>query len=108
MKCEETEAKLSLITKVLSCSSELPKRRGFSAGEVVLNNGNLYVADEFGYLIDAKDATALSYVLKEREELRVRVKRLSDALQRLADCDWTITPHHRMDAVRAIAREALL
>jgi hypothetical protein len=33
--------------------------------------------------------------------------RLAEALQKLADCDWVITPHDRMDAVRTIAREAL-
>lgn len=33
--------------------------------------------------------------------------RLAEALQKLADCDWVITPHDRMDAVREIAREAL-
>lgn len=30
-----------------------------------------------------------------------------EALQRLADCDWVITLPDRMDAVRAIAREAI-
>jgi hypothetical protein len=33
--------------------------------------------------------------------------RRAEALQKLADCDWVITPHDRMDAVRTIAREAL-
>jgi hypothetical protein len=46
------------------------------------------------------------------EELLVeavaRIQRLEAALKRLRDCDWVITPHDRMDAVRAIAREALL
>ena len=33
--------------------------------------------------------------------------RLAKALQKLADCDWVITLPDRMDAVRAIANEAL-
>jgi len=33
--------------------------------------------------------------------------RLAEALQKLADCDWVITPRDRMDAVRTIADEAL-
>jgi dTDP-4-amino-4,6-dideoxygalactose transaminase len=36
------------------------------------------------------------------------ISKYQDALERLRDCDWVITPHDRMDAVRAIAREALL
>jgi len=35
------------------------------------------------------------------------VERLQAALTRLRDCDWVVTPHDRMDAVRAIARAAL-
>lgn len=45
--------------------------------------------------------------MKERNEARAEVERLREALQRLADCDWVITPHDRMDAVRKIARDAL-
>lgn len=30
-----------------------------------------------------------------------------EALERLRDCDWVITPADRMDAVRTIARDAL-
>lgn len=36
-----------------------------------------------------------------------QIKKLSEALQRIRDCDWVITLPDRMDAVRAIAREAL-
>ena len=36
-----------------------------------------------------------------------RIKKLEFALERIRDCDWTITLPDRMDAVRAIAREAL-
>ena len=45
-------------------------------------------------------------VVAERElaEARAEVARLRGALQRLADCDFVITPHDRMDAVRTIAR----
>ena len=45
--------------------------------------------------------------VNERARLQDEVARLREALQRLADCDWVITPHDRMDAVRTIAREAL-
>lgn len=43
---------------------------------------------------------ALAKAVAERDKMRA-------ALQRLADCDWVITPHDRMDAVRKIARDAL-
>lgn len=36
-----------------------------------------------------------------------RVHKLEEALKRIRDCDWVITLPDRMDAVRAIAREAL-
>lgn len=36
-----------------------------------------------------------------------RIRKLEAALQRIRDCDWVITLPDRMDAVRAIAREAL-
>jgi len=39
---------------------------------------------------------------KEIESLKAK---LQEALERIRDCDWVITPHDRMDAVRAIARE---
>lgn len=38
---------------------------------------------------------------------RDRLNRLQAALERIRDCDWIITLPDRMDAVRAIAREAL-
>lgn len=43
----------------------------------------------------------------ERAQPAIREKRLEDALIRLRDCDWVISLPDRMDAVRAIAREAL-
>ena len=36
-----------------------------------------------------------------------RIMKLEAALERIRDCDWVITLPDRMDAVRAIAREAL-
>lgn len=36
-----------------------------------------------------------------------RIDKLQAALERIRDCDWVITLPDRMDAVRAIAREAL-
>ena len=41
------------------------------------------------------------------DEAEVRVKKLEYALERIRDCNWVITLPDRMDAVRAIAREAL-
>ena len=49
----------------------------------------------------------LKLVRAERDALRAENARLREALQRLADCNWTITLPDRMDAVRTIAREAL-
>jgi hypothetical protein len=42
-----------------------------------------------------------------RAELGQRTQNLEAALQRIRDCDFVITLPDRMDAVRAIAREAL-
>ena len=36
-----------------------------------------------------------------------QIQKLREALKRIRDCDWVITLPDRMDAVRAIAREAL-
>ena len=36
-----------------------------------------------------------------------RIEKLEEALKRIRDCDWVITLPDRMDAVRAIAQEAL-
>lgn len=36
-----------------------------------------------------------------------RIEKLEAALERIRDCDFVITLPDRMDAVRAIAREAL-
>lgn len=40
-------------------------------------------------------------------EADARIDKLESALERIRDCDWVIMLPDRMDAVRAIAREAL-
>ena len=55
-------------------------------------------------LLEEREQWRLSSVCRELVEQR---DRLADALRKLADCDWVITPHDRMDAVREIARKAL-
>mgnify|MGYP000686697891 CR=1 FL=1 len=59
-------------------------------------------------------ATALAEETTERENLECELDamtgqrdRLAEALREIADCDFVITLPDRMDAVRAIAREAL-
>jgi hypothetical protein len=41
------------------------------------------------------------------DEAEARIEKLETALKRIRDCDFVITLPDRMDAVRAIAREAL-
>ncbi len=60
------------------------------AATIVLDIQGIY-RDRVGPLLDAA----------------YEIERLRAALQRLADCDWVITPGDRMDGVRKIAREAL-
>ena len=69
-----------------------------------------------GYYEDAKKGLAPneswkdSFVAELIERIaaeKARNKVLEEALKRLRDCDWVITPHDRMDAVREIARAAL-
>jgi hypothetical protein len=43
----------------------------------------------------------------ELDEAEARIEKLKAALKRIRDCDFIITLPDRMDAVRAIAREAL-
>ena len=46
-------------------------------------------------------------IVDDANQCREQRDRLAEALRKLADCDWVITPHDRMDAVREIARKAL-
>jgi hypothetical protein len=46
-------------------------------------------------------------IADDAHELERQNTRMRDALVRLRDCDWIVTPHDRMDAVRNIARDAL-
>ena len=39
--------------------------------------------------------------------LEIKLDAFQQVFERLRDCDWVITPHDRMDAVREIARKAL-
>lgn len=47
------------------------------------------------------------HTMNELEKANKRNDKLEEALIRLRDCDWIITAHDRMDAVREIARKAL-
>ena len=62
-------------------------------------------------LVTDSDAITLARtvvrITQDRDEARGQRDRLAAALRKLADCDWVITPHDRMDAVREIARKAL-
>src|SRR5262245_3024730 len=44
---------------------------------------------------------------QQLEAAKADVARLVDALTKLRDCDFVITPHDSMDAVREIARAAI-
>jgi len=46
-------------------------------------------------------------IISKLSDYKNQRDRLGMALQKLADCDWVITLPDRMDAVRAIANEAL-
>jgi hypothetical protein len=46
-------------------------------------------------------------VMQRAEKAESQLSAYREALERLRDCDWVITPHDRMDAVRDIARKAL-
>ena len=58
---------------------------------------------------EAREKFELMYQTKGDDiyEARKQRDRLAEALRKLADCDWVITPQDRMDTVRTIAREAL-
>ena len=48
-----------------------------------------------------------SEATRTMEKAIAAIMKLRDALERIRDCDFTITLPDRMDAVRKIAREAL-
>ena len=60
------------------------------------------------YMRDPELADSIIKALRDDlKEAEKRVEMLAFALERIRDCDWVITLPDRMDAVRAIAREAL-
>ena len=60
-----------------------------------------------GVSIVEKQAAALENAAAQLVQLAEKCLKLRKALQRIRDCDFVITLPDRMDAVRAIAREAL-
>ena len=60
--------------------------------------------EERDRLLEEREQWRMSSVCRELREQR---DRLAEALREIADCDFVITLPDRMDAVRAIAREAL-
>ena len=54
-----------------------------------------------------KTGAMLRQAVNVMTEWDYRIKDLETALKRIRDCDFVITLPDRMDAVRAIAREAL-
>jgi ribosomal protein L1 len=58
-------------------------------------------------LADRCEAEGLDNCAATLRGLLAEVARLTASMTRLRDCDWTITPADRMDAVRDIARAAL-
>ena len=66
------------------------------------------VADEaFGPFPRMTATEAMDEIEKGICEYKRAVAVALAALERLRDCDWVITPHDRMDAVRDIARDAI-
>ena len=60
------------------------------------------------YMRDPELADSIIKALRDDlKETEKRAEMLTLALERIRDCDFTITLPDRMDAVRAIAREAL-
>jgi len=60
------------------------------------------------YMRDPELADSIITTLRsDLDEAETRVKKLEYALERIRDCNFVITLPDRMDAVRAIAREAL-
>ena len=60
------------------------------------------------YMRDPELADSIIKALRDDlKEAEKRAEMLTVALERICDCDFVITLPDRMDAVRAIAREAL-
>lgn len=53
------------------------------------------------------DAICASHIAHQHRATATALRAMEKALIKLRDCDWVITPHDRMDAVRDIASEAL-
>jgi len=70
------------------------------------NSLNFWVYKYVEWVRDHREQStaALEKRLQESEKAR---EVLVEALERLQNCDWVITPMDRMDAVREIARQAL-
>ena len=68
-----------------------------------------YAADKMEELEQQRDEAVNNYETAVLREHRMQEQRdrLAEALREIADCDFVITLPDRMDAVRAIAREAL-
>jgi hypothetical protein len=101
-----------------------PSANEIAAGEYVDNSGNSISAEH-----EADTLRQLVYELRRKvsvleadlvhegafrdayfaraEAAESQLSAYREALERLRDCDWVITPHDRMDAVRDIARQAL-
>lgn len=100
---ERNEAKYRILSQALpsSCSLSHPEIR--YQGEACPLCEALKLD---GAMIDElrHERNVLQKICAERSE---EIERLSEALTRLRDCDWTISLPDRMDAVRDIARAAL-
>lgn len=73
------------------------------------SRGNRQIAHTYGRdgsLVEQQvnDADLIAHAPTDIRALLDEVERLRAALTRLRDCDWVITPHDRMDAVRDTAR----
>lgn len=68
-------------------------------------SGKCKTCDTLGPEEDSEEFAALAW--NKGTPRHHRVHRLEAALKRIRDCDFVITLPDRMDAVRAIAREAL-
>jgi cell division protein FtsB len=100
------------------CAELLEIRRGFGGhvyvpsggyGDLCSNNRELRAEVERLRLREQlNDAqTNVKALTATVDNVRAENGRLRGALERLRDCDWVISLPDRMDAVRAIAREAL-